>query len=126
MTAKRLEASIRPTFNALTVLQQRLLGRHIPADPRLQDRATCRRRSGLTRGPGDDWICTVNMVIELEGPQPFSLTPVAFDVSVQANGCYKAEGPPTFVGQPEIRDRRGAQVVNPLYAFDGCFDPTAG
>ena len=66
----------------------------------------------------------MDMVVELNGPTPFSMTPVAFDVSVKANGCYKADGPPTFVGQPEIRDAQGASVVNPLYAFDGCFNPT--
>jgi ABC-2 type transport system permease protein len=124
VTAARLEAAIKPTFNGLTVLQQRLLGRRIAPGSRLDDDASCVRRSGATQGPGDDWICTMNMVIELDGPTPFSLTPVAFDVAVKANGCYKAEGPPTFVGQPEIRDAHGAEVVNPLYAFDGCFDPT--
>jgi ABC-2 type transport system permease protein len=124
VTAARLQAAIKPTFNSLTVLQQRLLGRHIPAGAKLNDFASCTRRSGSHQGPGDDWICTMDMVVELNGPTPFSLTPVAFDVSVKANGCYKAEGPPTFVGQPEIRNAQGASVVNPLYAFDGCFNPT--
>jgi ABC-2 type transport system permease protein len=124
VTADRLQAAIKPTFNSLTLLQQRLLGRHIPAGAKLNDYASCVRRSGSSQGPGDDWVCTMDMLIELDGATPFSLTPVAFDVSVKANGCYKAEGPPTFVGQPEIRDPQGRAVVNPLYAFDGCFDPT--
>ncbi len=124
VTAARLEASIKPTFNGLVLLQQGLLGRHIPAHEALNDYAACVRRSGLTQGPGDDWICTLDMVVETDGAEPFSLTPVAFDVTVKADGCYKAEGPPTFIGQPEIRDDHGAEVVNPLYAFDGCFDPT--
>jgi hypothetical protein len=66
----------------------------------------------------------MDMLIELDGASPFSFTPVTFDVSVKANGCYNAQGPPTFIGQPEIRDAQGHNVVNPLYAFDGCFDPT--
>ena len=124
VTATRLEAAIRPTFNGLTLLQQRALGRHVPARAKLNDYASCVRRSGSDQGPGDDWICTMDMLIELDGASPFSFTPVTFDVSVKANGCYNAQGPPTFIGQPEIRDAQGHNVVNPLYAFDGCFDPT--
>jgi ABC-2 type transport system permease protein len=124
VTTARLQAAIKPTFNNLIVLQQRALGRHIPAGARLNDYASCVRRSGLRQGPGEDWICTMDMVIPLDGPTPFSLTPVTFDVSVKANGCYKAQGPPAFIGQPEIRNAHGTNVVNPLYAFDGCFDPT--
>jgi ABC-2 type transport system permease protein len=124
VTTARLEAAIKPTFNNLIVLQQRVLGRQIPAGAKVNDYASCVRRSGVSKGPGDDWICTMDMIIPLDGANPFSLTPVAFDVSVKANGCYKAQGPPTFIGQPQIRDGHGRSVVNPLYAFDGCFDPT--
>jgi ABC-2 type transport system permease protein len=124
VTAARLQASIKPTFNNLTFLQQRILGRQVPAGTNLNDYASCVRRSGAGSGPGDDWICTMDLLIPLDGATPFSLTPVAFDVTVKANGCYKAEGPPSFIGQAEIRNTHGNEVVNPLFSFAGCFDPT--
>jgi ABC-2 type transport system permease protein len=124
VTAAKLEASIKPTFNNLTLLQQHLLGRKVPKGAHLNDFAQCQRRSGSLKGPGGDWVCTMNMLIVLDGPNPFSFTPVAFDVSVKANGCYKADGPAGFIGQPTMQDAHGHQTVNPLYSFDGCFDPT--
>jgi ABC-2 type transport system permease protein len=124
VTASKLEAAIKPTFNNLTLLQQHLLGRKVPKGAHLNDFAQCQRRSGSLKGQGDDWVCTMNMLIVLDGPNPFSFTPVAFDVSVKANGCYKADGPAGFIGQPTMRDAHGNQTVNPLYSFNGCFDPT--
>ncbi len=124
VTANRLTASLKPTFEQLTIRQQLLLGRSVPRGAHLRDYASCVRRSGATKGPGEDWVCTVNLLVGLNGPNPFSLTPVAFDVSVKANGCYKAQGPPSFIGQPQLRDSHGRERVNPLYQFDGCFDVT--
>ena len=124
VTASRLTASIKPNFEHLTVRQQELLGRHVPKGARLRDYTSCIRRSGATKGPGEDWVCTVNVLVGLNGPNPFSLTQVAFDVSAKANGCYKAQGPPSFIGQPQLQDSHGHERVNPLYQFDGCFDMT--
>ena len=42
---------------------------------------------------------------------------------MQSNGCYKAESPPSFVGQQTMRDANGHQVVNPLFVLYGCFNP---
>jgi hypothetical protein len=53
---------------------------------------------------------------------PFEQTPVSYDVSVQSNGCYKAESPPAFVGQQTIRDAHGHDVTNPLFVVYGCFN----
>ena len=55
--------------------------------------------------------------------QPFNQTPVTYDVSLQSNGCYKAESPPSFVGQQTMKDADGNQVVNPLFVIYGCFNP---
>jgi hypothetical protein len=53
---------------------------------------------------------------------PFQLTSVEYDVSVQSNGCYKAQSPPAFIGGPTMTDVHGASVTNPLYIVYGCFN----
>ena len=49
-------------------------------------------------------------------------TTVTYDLSVQADGCYKAQSPPAFIGQQQMRDAGGHNVVNPLYTIYGCFN----
>jgi ABC-2 type transport system permease protein len=121
VTAPRLTASFAPQFHRLTELQQRLLGHPIPASAHYRIVPVCGRRNARPVGPGD-WTCTMDVYIVLPGAQPLTLTPVSYDVSVQANGCYKAQSPPAYVGQAEIRDTRGRTVVNPLVVIYGCFN----
>ncbi len=122
VTAARLKASITPTFNNLTLLQQRELGRTVPAGARLNVLPSCSRRASTPAGPGD-WICTLTVFIPQPGAVPFQQTPVTYDVTVQSNGCYKAQSPPSFVGQQTMRDANGHQVVNPLFVVYGCLNP---
>ena len=122
VTAARLKASVTPNFNNLTLLQQRELGRVVPAGARLNVIPTCSRRASTPSGPGD-WICTLTVYIPQPGAVPFQQTPVTYDVTVQSNGCYKAESPPSFVGQQTMRDANGHQVVNPLFVIYGCLNP---
>ena len=122
VTAARMNASITPTFNNLTLLQQRELGRTVPAGAKLQIQTLCSRRSGTNRGPGDDWACTLDVFIPQLGAVPYQQTPVTYDVSVQSDGCYKAEAPPSFVGQQDMRAAGGRSVVNPLFTIYGCFN----
>ena len=122
VTAARLKASITPTFNNLTVLQQRELGRAVAPGARLNVLPSCSRRASSPTGPGE-WICTLNVFIPQPGAVPFQQTPVSYDVTVQANGCYKAQSPPSFVGQQTMRAAGGHQVVNPLFVLYGCFNP---
>jgi ABC-2 type transport system permease protein len=121
VTAKRLNASITPTFNNLTVLQQRELGRPVAPGARLNVLPSCSRRASTPTGPGD-WICTLTVLIPQPGALPFQSTPVTYDVTVQSNGCYKAQSPPSFVGQQTMRDADGHSVVNPLFVLYGCFN----
>jgi ABC-2 type transport system permease protein len=121
-TAARLKASITPNFNNLTLLQQRELGRVVPNGAKLNVLTSCSRRASTPSGPGD-WICTLDVFIPQPGADPFQQTPVTYDVSLQWNGCYKAESPPTFVGQQTMKDGDGQQVVNPLFVIYGCFNP---
>jgi len=125
ITKGRLEASIAPAFNDLTLLQQERLGRIVPKGTKLNDRTSCHRRAGASQGPGDDWSCTMTVVTPLPGANPLQLTAVTYDVSVKSNGCYKAQAPPSFVGQQMMSDAHGHSIVNPLFTIYGCFDTTA-
>ncbi len=122
VTAGRLKATLTPAFNSLTLLQQGLLGRSVPPGAKLNVQTTCSRRASTPTGPGD-WICTLNVFTPQAGVVPFQQTPVTYDVSVSSDGCYKAESPPSFVGQQTMRDAHGRSVVNPLFTIYGCFDP---
>ena len=121
VTATRLQANFTPAFNNLTLLQQRELGRVVPAGAKLNIVPTCSRRGSSPRGPGD-WVCTMNVFIPQPGAVPFQQTPVSYDVSVQSDGCYKAQSPPAFIGNQLMRDAQGHNVVNPLYTIYGCFN----
>jgi ABC-2 type transport system permease protein len=122
VTAKRLQGSLIPTFTNLTLLQQRELGRVIPPGAKLNIvLPSCSRRGSAPRGPGD-WVCTLNVLIPTPGYTPPQPTPVTYDVSVQSDGCYKAQSPPAFIGQQLMRDANGHNVVNPLYTIYGCFN----
>ena len=122
VTAPRLSTTFAPEFHRLTVLQQGLLGHPIPATASYRIVPICGRRNSAPVGPGD-WTCTMNVYILLQqGTQPLTDTPVAYDVSVQSNGCYKAQSPPGVVGPATIRDTRGQVVVNPLVTVYGCFN----
>ena len=123
VTAARLKASLIPSFNNLTVLQQNELGRLVAPGAKLNIvLPVCSRRGSTPRGPGD-WVCTLNVLIPSPGSVPPAPTPVSYDVSVQADGCYKAQSPPAFIGQQSMRTPDGTTVVNPLYTIYGCFNP---
>jgi ABC-2 type transport system permease protein len=122
VTATRLKASFAPEFHRLTILQQNLLGHPIPATARYRIVPACSRRNAKPSGPGD-WTCTMNVYILLQqGTQPLTDTPIGYDVSVQSNGCYKAQSAPGAVGPATIRDRSGRSVTNPLVIVYGCFN----
>lgn len=121
VTAARLQASLTPTFNRLTLLQQRELGRDVPPGASLNILPKCSRRGSTANGPGD-WICTLTVLIPQAGVLPFQQTAVSYDLSVTSDGCYKAQSPPAFIGQQLMRDAHGHQVINPLYTIYGCFD----
>ena len=46
-------------------------------------------------------------------------------MSAKSDGCYKADAPPSFVGQQMMSVGHGRSVVNPLYIIYACFDTTA-
>jgi hypothetical protein len=67
-------------------------------------------------------VCTINVLIPTPGSLPPQPTPVSYDISIQSDGCYKAQSPPAFIGQQLMRAADGNQVVNPLYTIYGCFN----
>ena len=121
VTANRLSVAIGPTFNNATLLQQALIGRHAPPGARLDVRPSCGRRASAPVGPGD-WNCTLYVYLPQRNAVPFQQTAVEYDVSVQYNGCYKAQSPPNFIGGPTMQNGARKNVTNPLYIVYGCFN----
>lgn len=121
VTQNRLSAAIGSEFNNVTWLQQSLIGRHAPAGAKLDILPNCNRRGAAAVGPGD-WSCTLYVYLPQLNSVPFQQTTVEYDVSVEYNGCYKAQSPPTFIGGPTIQDIRGRSVTNPLFVVYGCFN----
>jgi ABC-2 type transport system permease protein len=124
ITRGRLGASITRNFEQLTVLQQRELGRSVPSDARFNMKTNCLRRGRAAGGPGDDWVCTMTLLSAQTGFNPLEIAQVAYEVSVKANGCYKADAPPTFVGEQTLTGAHGSRFVNPLFTIYGCFKTT--
>lgn len=123
VTPARVKRSFIPAFNRLTILQQRELGRSVAAGAKLNIvLPTCSRRGSTPNGPGD-WVCTLNVLVPSTSSLPPEPTIVAYDVSVQSDGCYKAQSPPAFIGQQLMRAKGGHWVVNPLYTIYSCFNP---
>jgi ABC-2 type transport system permease protein len=121
VTSKRLQQTLLPEFTKLTRLQQTEQGHTIPAAARLDIIPNCNRHASKPVGPGD-WTCTMDIYILQRGHIPLTQTPVEYDVSVEYNGCYKAQSPPAFVGGQTIRGSGGQNVVNPLFVVYGCFN----
>jgi ABC-2 type transport system permease protein len=121
VTAARLDAAIGPEFNSVTLQQQQLIGRAVPAGARLAIIPSCNRHASKPEGPGD-WTC--NLAVYLPQPRavPYQRSIVDYDVSVQSNGCYKAQSPPAFVGGQTMRAADGQDVANPLFVVYGCFN----
>jgi hypothetical protein len=103
------------------LVQQGLIGRHAPPGAKLNVLPNCNRRGAASIGPGE-WTCTLYVYLPQPNSVPFQQTSVEYDVSVQSNGCYKAQSPPAFLGGPTMRDERGRTVANPLFIVYGCFN----
>jgi hypothetical protein len=120
-TDYRLSRTIGEEFNNLTLLQQQLIGRRVPAGARLDILPNCNRRAATAVGPGD-WNCTLYVYLPQAQSVPFQQTSVEYDVSVESDGCYKAQSPPAFIGGSTMLAAHRRTVTNPLYIVYGCFD----
>jgi hypothetical protein len=121
VTAYRVADAVGREFNNVTLLQQQLIGRRVPANARLYVQPDCNRRAAKAIGPGD-WNCTIYVYLPQPNSVPYELTSAEYDVSVQYNGCYKAQSPPAFLGGATMVDAAGRNVTNPLFIVYGCFN----
>ncbi|MFL6060696.1 MAG: hypothetical protein ACJ72E_05660 [Marmoricola sp.] len=125
VTAGRLERALPTVFENQYVQQAHLLGHTGVTPASLHAKAMCERGGPNVpdSGPGSDWICLVgwtdpNVPMPPEGYGKFELT-------VHSNDCFTVGGPSKLVGFQTITDKAGKTVNNPVYEFDGCFDPSS-
>jgi hypothetical protein len=122
VTRARLERDVPRTFANLYVQQAALLGHKGITVHSMHAKAQCDKGGpGVPdRGPGADWICYMSW----KDPNvDQTLMPGKFEVNAHSNNCYTAGGPSKLVGLLTITDKRGQDVPNPVFEFDGCFDP---
>jgi hypothetical protein len=123
VTRARLERSLPVVFSNLYVQQARLLGRTDLDPSSLEASAMCDKHGADVAdvGPGGDWVCLMSWT-DPETPMP----PEGygkFELNVHSNDCYTAAGPTKLTGFLTITDTAGKEVTNPVFEFDGCFDP---
>lgn len=115
LTAKRLQASIAPTFANLSAVRYEWQT-GTPGEANVPMAAQCDRGAGTEQstGAGDDWSCVIVDARASDGAQP-----VTYDVTLKPDGCYTAETGMTL-GALLVNNARGKPFINPVYAFDGC------
>jgi hypothetical protein len=123
VTQARLERSLPTEFANLYSQQAALLGHQGVTPASLHPKAYCDKGGAVEDnvGPGSNWNCLVSWT-DPNNPMP----PEGygkFELDVHSNGCYTAGGPSKLVGFQTITDVKGREVANPVYEFDGCFDP---
>lgn len=122
ITRPRVEAALLPTFTELYLQQAVILG-HTEVT-RASMAATDDCDKGGPRlpdvGVGADWICMIHWTDDQGVKQNGK-----FELQVRSNSCYTATGPSRITGTVMITDTRGVDVPNPVFEFDGCFDPDA-
>jgi hypothetical protein len=123
VTRARLERSLPQTFANLYAKQARLLGHRGITPASLHAKAMCDKHGPDVAdvGPGGDWVCLMswtdpNVPMPTEGYGKFEL-------NVHSNDCYTAGAPSKLAGYLTITDTKGREVDNPVFEFDGCFDP---
>lgn len=123
VTRPRLERALAATFANTYVQQARMLGRDKITAASLHPQVMCDKHGPTVAdvGPGGDWNCLMSwqdpdVVMPPEGYGKFELI-------VHSNSCFTASGPSKLTGFLTLTDVRGRQVTNPLFEFDGCFDP---
>jgi hypothetical protein len=123
VTRPRLERALPVAFANQYVVQARLLGHPGITAASLHATAMCDKHGPDVPdvGPGSDWVCLMgwtdpNVPMPPEGYGKF-------EVTVHSNDCFTAGGPSKLVGFQTITDKRGREVNNPVFEFDGCFDP---
>ncbi|MFL6150743.1 MAG: hypothetical protein ACJ72B_00020 [Ornithinibacter sp.] len=125
VTRARLERALPVAFTNLYVQQAHLMGRHDVTTRSLHAQAMCDKHGPDVAdvGPGGDWVCLMSWQ-DPEVPMP----PEGygkFELNVHSNDCFTAGGPTKLTGYLEMTDAKGRTVTNPVFEFDGCFDPNS-
>ncbi len=122
VTRARLERSLPQTFANLYVQQAELLGHQGVNVTSLQAHAACDKGGPKVadHGPGADWTCLMSWH---DSNVPLPDGTGKFELNVHSNDCYTASGPTKLVGLLTVTDTHGDDVPNPVFEFDGCFDP---
>jgi hypothetical protein len=121
VTKARLEKSLAPTFANLYVQRAAILGETGVTTTAVAPTAACDRGGPKVAdvGPGADWICMVTFVDDHGKRQTGK-----FELQAKANSTYVAGGPSKLIGTVMITDAHtGRDVPNPVFEFDGAFDP---
>ena len=123
VTRPRLERSLTTDFANQYAEQARLQGRTGITPASLHAQAMCDKAGPENKdvGPGGDWNCLMSWT-DPEVPMP----PEGygkFELNVHSNDCYTAGGPSKLTGFLTMTDTQGDVVSNPVFEFDGCFDP---
>lgn len=123
VTKARLERSLAPTFANLYVQRAAILGETGVTAAGVAPSASCDRGGPKVAdvGPGADWICMVTFTDD-HGEKKTG----KFELQAKANSTYVAGGPTKLIGTVMIIDARtGKDVPNPVFEFDGAFDPNS-
>jgi hypothetical protein len=125
VTRARLEKTLPVTFANLYVQQAGILGRDDLTPASLHAKAMCDKHGPDVAdvGPGGDWTCLMSWT-DPDVPMPAEGYG-KFELNVHSNDCYTAAGPTKLTGFLTITDTAGKEVTNPLFEFDGCFDPNS-
>jgi hypothetical protein len=120
VTKARLEHALAPTFANLYVQRATLLGEPGVTVAGIGATANCDRGGPKIPdvGPGPDWICMIHFTDDQGQPQDGK-----FEVQAKADATYVAGGPSKLIGPAMITDKTGKDVTNPVFEFDGAFDP---
>ena len=120
VTSARLERSLTASFSQVYSQQARLLGHRGVTPASLHAKAMC-DNGGSNVGPGSSWNCLMSFH---DPGNPMPTTGYGkFELNVHSNDCYTAGSPSKLAGYLTITDTKGREVDNPVFEFDGCFDP---
>lgn len=120
VTKSRLERAIGPAFANLYVQRAALLGEPGITVQRIGASSACDRGGPKVPdvGPGPDWLCMIHFTDDHGQSQDGR-----FEVQVRADATYVAGGPSKLIGQALLTDSHGHDVPNPVFEWDGAFDP---
>jgi hypothetical protein len=120
VTKVRLERSLAQTFANLYAQQAVILGIDGITPAKIAASASCDRGGPKVAdvGSGADWICQVTFHDTTGQVQTGK-----FEIQAKADSTYVAGGPSKLIGLATITDKSGKDVPNPVFEFDGAFDP---